>query len=63
MAIIRPQFNCKKYEKIDIFDCKYTEGLKQYFKDCSNAYSDYLSYYFAREGGVISGFRFTNVGR
>lgn len=58
MAVIRPQFDCKKYQKIILSDKKYNEGLKQYFKDCSKAYSNYLDHYFIRKGGVLIGFRY-----
>lgn len=61
MGTIRPQFDCQKYQKINISNKEYLEGLKLFFKTCSSNYSNYLNHYFTRKGGVIDGFRHINA--
>lgn len=57
MVLMYNKFNFEKYKKVDVFDKKYTEGLKFYFEDCSKNYINYLNSFYTREGGVLDGFR------
>lgn len=63
MNVIRPSFDVKKYEKVDPNSYEFSKGFERYFEQCSKNFSDYINFYFSREGGVLSGFRFTQSGR
>lgn len=52
------EYDKKDYEKV-YFN---TNNYKNFFEKCSKNYSDFLSHYFVREGGVLSGFLFRYVG-
>lgn len=61
MDIIRPQFDRKEYEKVDLFNNENIKGFKFYLQNCSSNYSTFINYYFTRKGGVIDGFRYINA--